>query len=112
MRDGHIKVVLRTDEQRVVSRIVILAFVGKCPEGYVVGHVNGDNSDNRLENLRYVPRDDIFVYGEDSAHTKFSSKEIARLRRLHANGQTNISALALAVNRAYECSFTPGHERP
>jgi AraC-like DNA-binding protein len=72
----------------------MLAFVGEFPRGYVVEHVNGDNSDNRLENLRYVPWGDVCTYGEDSPHAKFSSNHIARLRRLHANGQTNISALA------------------
>lgn len=39
-----------------VHRLVAHAFLGQCPQGYVVDHINGDCIDNRLENLRYVSR--------------------------------------------------------
>jgi len=89
---GRIQVAL--GKKYSVCRLAMLAFVGECPEGYVVEHINGDNSDNRLKNLHYVPQGDVCLYGEDSPHAKFSNDQIARLRRLHASGQTNISALA------------------
>ena len=38
-----------------VAAVVLLAFVGPCPAGSEVRHVNGDPLDNRLDNLRYVP---------------------------------------------------------
>ncbi len=38
---------------RYVHRMVLETFVGSCPEGLEVSHLNGDNSDNRLSNLRY-----------------------------------------------------------
>lgn len=34
-----------------VHRLVLMAFVGPCPEGKEACHRNGDGSDNRLENL-------------------------------------------------------------
>ena len=37
-----------------VHRLVMEAFVGPCPDGLVVDHINGIRHDNRLENLRYV----------------------------------------------------------
>jgi len=37
-----------------IHRLVARAFIGLCPEGYVIDHINGDNWDNRVENLRYV----------------------------------------------------------
>src|SRR5690625_2328955 len=37
-----------------IHRLVMLAFVGPCPDGYQVAHLNGDPSDNRLTNLKYV----------------------------------------------------------
>ena len=36
-----------------VHRIVLLAFIGKCPEGMECRHLNGKPSDNRLKNLRW-----------------------------------------------------------
>ena len=37
-----------------IHRLVMLAFVGKCPEGLEVNHKNGKKYDNRLSNLEYV----------------------------------------------------------
>lgn len=34
-----------------IHRLVLQAFVGPCPEGMEARHLNGDPSDNRLENL-------------------------------------------------------------
>ena len=39
-----------------VHQLVLLAFVGPCPEGLEVCHNNGRRTDNRLENLRYDTR--------------------------------------------------------
>lgn len=36
-----------------VHRLVLLTFVGPCPDGMECCHSNGDASDNRLENLRW-----------------------------------------------------------
>jgi len=40
---------------RSVHKLVALAFLGECPHGYEVDHINGDRSDNRIENLRWFP---------------------------------------------------------
>jgi hypothetical protein len=39
---------------RSVARLVMLTFVGPCPPGLEVAHLNGDAGDNRLVNLKYV----------------------------------------------------------
>lgn len=36
-----------------VHRLVLLAFVGPCPEGLETRHLDGNPANNRLENLRY-----------------------------------------------------------
>lgn len=40
-------------ENPLVHRLVLLAFVGPAPKGMVCCHLNGDGTDNRLENLRW-----------------------------------------------------------
>ena len=43
--------------QRVfVHRLIAETFLGPCPEGLEVAHLNGDRRDSRLSNLRYVTR--------------------------------------------------------
>lgn len=37
-----------------VHALVALAFLGPCPDGREIDHVNGDCRDNRLANLEYV----------------------------------------------------------
>jgi hypothetical protein len=44
----------RVHSTRHIHRMVMLAFVGPCPEGKEVAHLNGNPSDNRLSNLAYV----------------------------------------------------------
>lgn len=54
--DGHKHVTFTTPGIRrtyQVHKLVLLAFVGPCPEGLQVRHLNGIPDDNRLENLTY-----------------------------------------------------------
>lgn len=58
-RDGHLHVALYglgQVKQFWVHRLVLASFVGPCPEGQEVRHLNGHASDNRLENLEYGTR--------------------------------------------------------
>ena len=66
---GHLYVVLGHGEQgRPVHQLVMRAFVGQPPVGMEVRHLNGDPTDNRLENLRYGTRTenimDVFFQGK------------------------------------------------
>jgi len=47
----------RSGEHRTItiSKLVLEAFVGLCPKGYMVKHVNNDKADNRLVNLEWRP---------------------------------------------------------
>lgn len=44
--------------RQFVHRLVLLSFIGPCPDGMEVAHLNGNPSDNRLENLKYCSHKD------------------------------------------------------
>lgn len=52
---GYARVHLRGENPTParVHRLVLAAFVGPLPKGHVTRHLNGDKTDNRLENLAY-----------------------------------------------------------
>lgn len=69
---GHLAIMLK-DGDRVfragIHRIVMLAFVGPCPDGMEVCHNNGEPTDNRLSNLRYGSRsENIYDMVEHGSH--------------------------------------------
>ena len=37
-----------------IHRLVMLTFIGKCPEGLQVNHIDGNKQNNRLDNLEYI----------------------------------------------------------
>ncbi|MGJ4148896.1 NUMOD4 motif-containing HNH endonuclease [Corynebacterium macclintockiae] len=60
-KSGHLSVALALNgAQRtcLVHRLVLLTFVGSCPDGMEACHWNDAPDDNRLENLRWAPRGD------------------------------------------------------
>ena len=54
-REGHLQVRLRR-VGHYVHRLVLLAFVGPCPEGLIGLHNNDNPKDNRLVNLSWGTR--------------------------------------------------------
>lgn len=55
---GHLRVTVKPDDGRsyrglYVHRLVLMAFVGPCPEGMEACHNDGDPINNRLDNLRW-----------------------------------------------------------
>lgn len=54
-RAGHLRVDLK-DRRPYVHQLVAEVFIGPCPDGQEVRHLNGDPADNRVENLAYGTR--------------------------------------------------------
>lgn len=106
--DGHITAWMRypTGGRGVyVHRLVLIAFRGPAPDGYIGRHLNGDPSDNRLLNLAWgTPldnaRDSIAhgrqVRGESNGRSKLTSDQVRAIRRLYVPRSRHANTRALA----------------
>jgi len=63
---------------RRVHHLVLETFVGPCPEGMETRHLNGDPSDNRLENLAWGSREDQI--SDQKKHGTFSKPPVKKGR--------------------------------
>ena len=55
-RKGYLKVCLGSKVQAYVHQLVAEAFIGPCPPGHNVDHIDHDRWNNRVSNLRYLPK--------------------------------------------------------
>ncbi len=74
-----------------VHSLVVAAFIGKRPDGFLVCHNNGDPADNRAANLRYdtaaansldMVRHGRSVRGEQSPRAKLCACDVRAIRAL------------------------------
>jgi hypothetical protein len=83
---GHVSVSIGKGNTRLVHQLVMEAFVGPCPEGLEVRHLNGRGADNRLENLLYGTRSEnnIDVFYTRGRH--LDAAQVRHLRKRAAEG--------------------------
>lgn len=67
-RNGYIRINIK-DKVYSMHRLVWEAFNGPIPEEKVVDHINGNKSDNRLENLRLVTQSENVENGYRNGHS-------------------------------------------
>ena len=84
-------------KRKYVHSIVTEAFLGPCPAGHQCAHLNGDNQDNRSNNLAWVtPKENQFhrtLHGTGMAgdlhwNSRLSERDIPSIRRRYANGES------------------------
>ena len=108
IRGGYLDVSLRDGEKRThrtVHSLVAEVFIGERPHGYDVMHLNGDRTDNRVENLRYGTRKEnlnqTYEYGGKQANGKLSIEDVQEIRRRIKTGERVATiADAYGVNSA------------
>ncbi len=92
-----------------VHTLVALAFLGNRPEGLVICHNNGNNSDNRLFNLRYdtptnnakdMERHGTKQEGERHHAAKLTNEEARKVIELLNDGQLTHSEIIKLVPSA------------
>jgi len=88
--------------QFTVHRLILLAFVGPCPDGLQSCHYNGNRTDNRIDNLRWDSRKNnaidkhrhnTTVMGEKVHTAKLIPSNVLRIRERYATGET-LTAIA------------------
>ena len=81
----------------LVHRLVMEAFIGPCPNGYQVNHIDGDGCNNHISNLEYVTQSgnirhaiDVlcrdFAKGERITLSKLTELDIKEIRALYKSG--------------------------
>lgn len=101
-RTGRYQAVI-DGKKRSVHRLVLLAFVGPCPEGMESCHEDGNRRNNALSNLRWDThkancadrvRHGTQAKGEKSGNSRFTEADIRSIRTEYATGTTCYSKLA------------------
>lgn len=119
---GYLKVQLWSggvSRQWFLHRLVMLAFVGPCPDGMQVNHIDGNKANPRLENLEYVTpvqnihhaRDFLGAYkGESHGNSKLTDEKVRQIRSMYAEGQHSYGSIAseLSIAKATVAGIVKG----
>ena len=93
-----------------VHRLVLMAFVGPRPEGMECRHLNGNPSDNRLENLRWGTSKEnsadsvkhrTMLWGVSHGMSKLSEEAVRSIRLLYSKGGYTYVRLAKIFGVTY-----------
>ena len=78
---------------RLAHRLTTEAFLGPCPAGLEVNHIDGIKTNNAIDNLEYVTpiynRHQSFTRiprGERHWHSKITEGQANQIRQLHSQG--------------------------
>jgi len=102
-KKGYPGVGLGKGFQSTVGRLVLLAFIGPCPEGMEACHNDGIVNHNSLDNLRWgTPQSNAAdkirhgtdPSGERNAMAKLTDDEVYKIREMYASGDYTTGKLA------------------
>lgn len=94
-KDGTVRAAIRS-RSRLVSRLVLTAFVGPAPKGHEASHKDGDQKNNRLDNLCWETHSQnearkmqhgTFRVGEKHPCAKLTNELVLHFRQRVANGE-------------------------
>lgn len=99
-KDGYPRVILVHNGRRFtvkVHKLVLLTFVGPCPDGMQCRHLDGNKTNNHVLNLAWGTRAEnandktlhgTTTKGEKSNTAKLTSDDVMEIRRRFANGES------------------------
>lgn len=111
-RGGRKMVTLSTGNVRSahsVHRLVALAFLGPCPDGVEVNHIDGDPTNNVVPNLEYVTRAENMAHaaqlgltaaGERHGLTEMTNTRARRIRLLATRYDNKTLSTRLGISES------------
>jgi hypothetical protein len=87
-------------ERRAVHKLVAEAFLGPCPPGQQVRHLDGNNQNNAATNLTYGTkreneldkmRHGTLTHGERNGAAKLTWATVDEIRRRYAAGESQVT---------------------
>mgnify|MGYP001615377444 CR=1 FL=1 len=99
-RHGHLAVNIGNFNVMLVHRLVLLAFVGPCPEGMECRHLDGNPSNNRLdylcwgthaENMADTVRHGRTNRGERNPNAKLTDATVLEIRQRSKAGESRMA---------------------
>lgn len=101
-----------------VHRLVAAAFLGPCPQGMEVRHLDGDRQNAQLSNLRYgtavenaadKDRHGTAARGARNANARVTEALVREIRQRYEAGQSQVSiGRELGVSRGCVCHVLSG----
>lgn len=98
-----------------VHRLVLLAFVGPCPEGHECRHLDGNPRNNALANLAWGTKREnaVDMVRHGRCVKKLTDAQVAEIRALYAQGGRTQRAIAaeFGISRPYVGAICRGFAR-
>jgi hypothetical protein len=96
---------------KFIHHVVLETFVGPCPHGYECAHLNGDATDNRVENLQWTTHKENSLHtvdhgsqlkGENHHAAKLTEQQVREIKLLIKNKTKSLRAIAREYNVSYQ----------
>lgn len=103
-KHGHTRVLLERKHNFQVHRLILLTFVGPCPDGMECCHNDGNAANNRRENLRWdtykANAKDRIAHGthpagEKNPAAKITAEIVLQIRDEYSKGELGYKRLGL-----------------
>jgi hypothetical protein len=88
-------------------RFIYSYFRGEIPEGLVIDHINGDKSDNRLNNLQAITQYENTVRGKLG---KLTIEDVAEIKALLGSTTQRAIAKRFGVSEQLICDIKKGRK--